>query len=89
MPGGWLPCKDVAMADLLLHIVDSDYQRLQKAAQRAGKSIGDLVHELIATHPLKEDPFDVTNDPLYLFEGFEVKAPPSLASQVDRYLYKR
>lgn len=67
--------------------LSSDYQRLEKAAKRAGKSVQLLVHEWITHLPEVEEPFDVTSDPVYLMEGYESDAPADLSVNLDQYLY--
>ncbi len=75
------------MIKLAVQLAESDYQRLEKAAKRAGKSVQLLVHEWITQLPEVGEPFDVTSDPIYLMEGYESGAPADLSVNLDQYLY--
>lgn len=75
------------MIQLTVSLAESDYQRLEKATKRAGKSVQLLVHEWITQLPEVEEPFDVTSDPVYLMEGYESDAPADLSVNLDQYIY--
>jgi hypothetical protein len=75
------------MIKLTVQLIETDYQRLEKAAKRAGKSIEAFINEWIIRLPEAEQPFDVTRDPIYLIEGYESSAPEDLSVNLDKYLY--
>jgi hypothetical protein len=75
------------MADLVIHLQDSDYERLKRAADRAGKSIQALMYGMILELSENDEEADVTKDPLYSMEGFDSDAPSDLSIDHDRYLY--
>jgi predicted DNA-binding protein len=74
------------MTELTIQLSDTSYQRLEKIARRMDKSINTLIDDLI-NHFSDEEDFDVTQDPVYLMEGFDSDAPRDLASNLDKYLY--
>jgi hypothetical protein len=75
------------MTDLTIQLMETDYQRLQKAAERAGKSVQALIYEWITQLPEIEEAFDVTQDPIFQIEGYESEAPPDLSLNLDKYIY--
>lgn len=75
------------MIKLTIPLAESDYQRLEKAAKLAGKSVQLLVYEWITRLPEIDEPFDITSDPVYLMEGYESEAPTDLSVNLDQYLY--
>ena len=75
------------MTKITIQLPDSDCKRLEKTAKSSGKSIDNLIHELVMKLPDSDEPFDVTKDPIYLMEGYDSDAPPDLASNLDKYLY--
>ena len=75
------------MATLTIQLPETDYQYLKKAAKRAGKSVQAFVYEWITQLPEVEEPFDVTQDPIFQIEGYESDAPPDLSLNLDQYLY--
>jgi hypothetical protein len=77
------------MTELTVHLLEEEYQRLEKAAEEAGTSVQGLVHEWIAQLPEVEEPFDVTQDPIYQIEGWDSDAPSDFSVSVDKYLYGR
>ena len=76
------------MVKLTIQLMETDYQRLEKAANRAGKSVQSLVYEWIAQLPEVEESFDVTQDPVFQMEGYDSDAPADLSLNLDKYLYK-
>jgi len=72
---------------LLFQFSDEDIKRLEIAARNRGKSIQEIIHELIDKLPDIEETFDVKSDPIYLIEGFDSDAPGDLSIKVDKYLY--
>ncbi len=75
------------MTNLTIQLAEPDYQRLERAAKRAGKAVQAFIHEWVAKLPEIEEPFDVTQDPVYLMEGYESNAPADLSVKIDQYLY--
>jgi hypothetical protein len=75
------------MTKLTVHLLVEEYQRLEKAAEQAGTSVQGLVHNWIAQLPEVEEPFDITQDPIYLMDGWEFDAPSEFSVNVDKYLY--
>ncbi len=75
------------MTAFTLSLIKSDYQRLEKAAKRAGKSVHALIYEWIAQLPEVDEFFDVTQDPVFQMEGYESQAPTDLSINLDKYLY--
>jgi hypothetical protein len=77
------------MTVLTIQLTDQDYQRLEKTAREAGKSIEEMVQQLIAELPGDIAELDVIHDPLFLFEGYDSDGPEDLAANHDTYLYRR
>ncbi|MFQ5641477.1 MAG: hypothetical protein ACE5IR_26165 [bacterium] len=75
------------MTQLAIQLIERDYQRLQKAAKRAGKSVQALIYEWISQLPEIDESFDVTQDPIFQIEGYDSEAPKDLSVNLDRYLY--
>lgn len=75
------------MTDLTIQLAETDYQRLERAAKRAGKAVQTFIHEWIARLPEPEESFDVTQDSVFLMEGYESEAPTDLSVNVDKHLY--
>ncbi len=75
------------MTNLTIQLAETDYQRLERAAKRAGKAVQSFIHEWITKLPETEESFDVTKDPVYLMEGYESNAPSDLSAKIDQYLY--
>jgi hypothetical protein len=74
------------MTKLTLHLMETDYQRLEKAAQRAEKSVQAFIYEWILQLPA-EEAYDVTQDALFHIAGYESNAPTDLSIHLDQYLY--
>jgi hypothetical protein len=72
---------------LTIQLMDADYQRLEKAAESAGKSVEALIYEWIVQLPEVGESFDVTQDPIFQMEGYESDAPADLSVNLDNYLY--
>lgn len=77
------------MTELTLQLMDTDYQRLKKAAEKTGKSVKALIYDWITQLPEVEEPFDVTQDPVFQMEGYESEAPADLSVNLDHYLYRK
>jgi len=77
------------MTNLAIQLMELDYQRLEKAAKRAGKSVPALIHEWIVQLPEVEEAFDITQDPVFQMEGYESDAPADLSVNLDKYLYRK
>jgi len=75
------------MTNLTIQLMDSDYNRLSKAAERVGKSVQALVYDWISQLPEIKESFDVTNDPVFTMEGYESDAPKDLSMNIDKYIY--
>ncbi|MFQ5865695.1 MAG: hypothetical protein ACE5IW_10735 [bacterium] len=75
------------MRKLTIELSKADFERLEKAAKHAGKSIQNLICEWIVKLPEVEDSFDVTKDPIFQMEGYESDAPEDLSRNLDKYLY--
>lgn len=75
------------MTKLIINLTDTDYECLEEAAKRAGTSIQILIHEWIANLSKIDEPFDVTQDPVFQMEGYESEAPVDLSVNIDKYLY--
>lgn len=75
------------MIKLTIQIMENNYIRLERSAKQAGKTIEAFINELIAQLPESEQPFDVTQDPIYKIEGYDSDAPEDLSVHIDKYLY--
>lgn len=75
------------MAQHVLELPESYYRRLEKESSRVGKAIERLIFEWILQFPETDESFDLTQDQLYNFEGFESNAPDDLSINADKYLY--
>lgn len=75
------------MTELTIRLKNSEYQRLEHAANHAGKSVQSLVHEWIDRLTSVEEPFDITQDPVFKMEGYDSNAPADLSTNLDKYLY--
>lgn len=75
------------MTQLTIQLPESAYHRLEWAAQQSGKSIQTLVVEWISQLSDREESFNVAQDPLFEFEGYESDAPKDLSMNIDQYLY--
>jgi len=75
------------MTKITIQLIESDYQRLEERAKRAGKSVQALIYEWIAKLLEVKEPFDVTQDPIYQMEGYESEAPIDLSVNFDKYPY--
>jgi len=75
------------MTSLTIQLAETDYQRLENAAKRTGKAVQALIHEWITRLPEIEESFDITQDPLFLMEGYDSNAPADLSVKLDQYLY--
>ena len=75
------------MAELTLELMQSDVQRLERVAARSGKTVQALIRDWIAQLLDSDEPFDITQDPVYRMEGYDSEAPTDLASNLDKYLY--
>ena len=75
------------MTKLTIQLMETDYQRLEKVARRTGKSVQALIYNWILQLPEVEEPFDITQDPVFQMEGYESDAPADLSVNLDRYLY--
>ncbi|MEK7728384.1 MAG: hypothetical protein AAB354_08205 [candidate division KSB1 bacterium] len=75
------------MTELLVSMTESDSQRLEQVAERAGKSVQILIHDWITRLLESETSFDVTQDPVFQMEGYDSKAPEDLSAKLDHYVY--
>ncbi|MBI3799457.1 MAG: hypothetical protein HY268_21130 [Deltaproteobacteria bacterium] len=75
------------MTQLTVQLTEADYQRLEYAAEQAGKSVHVFIAEWIARLPEAEAGFDITQDPIFQLEGYESEAPADLSVTIDQYLY--
>lgn len=75
------------MTQLVLELPNLYYQQLAKEANRAGRTIQLFVLEWISHLSEMDESFDIGQDPLYTFEGFESNAPTDLSIHTDNYLY--
>jgi len=75
------------MTTLSIQLVDTDYKRLKKAAEKSDKSIQALIYEWIAKLPEIEDTYDVTQDPVFQMDGYNSDAPSDLSVNLDKYIY--
>ena len=76
------------MTVLTIQLSDQDYQRLEKTARDAGKSVQEVIQEWIAELPDESLEFDVAQDPIFQLEGYDSEAPDDLAANLDRFLYR-
>lgn len=53
------------MAELIIHLTDSNYERPKEVAKKTGKSIQVLICEWISQLPEIENEFDITKDPIF------------------------
>jgi hypothetical protein len=75
------------MTILTIQLNEKDYERLEKTAQQAGKSVQDVIQDWIAELPDTDLSSELAQDPIYQFDGYDSDAPPDLASNLDSYLY--
>ena len=75
------------MTELTISLVESDYLRLEHIANIEGKSIQELVKNWVDKMLDITEPFDVTQDPIFLIEGYESDSPSDLSVNVDKYIY--
>ena len=75
------------MANLTVQLTDEDYERIEKAAKREGKSVQALVYEWIVRLSKLEESFDITQDSVFKMEGYDSDAPKDLSVKVDSYIY--
>lgn len=75
------------MTQLTMQLTEADYQRLEHAAEQAGKSVQAFIADWIAQLPKREEVFDITLDPIFQLEGYESEAPADLSVTIDQYLY--
>ena len=78
---------NIIMTTVTIQLTEVHYQRLEQAAKRIGKSVQALIHDWIAQLLESEEPFDVTQDPVFQMEGYESEAPADLSVNLDHYLY--
>ena len=72
---------------MTIQLPELHYRRLEQAAKRSGKSVQALILDWIVQLPESEEPFDVTQDPVFQMEGYESEAPADLSVNLDDYLY--
>ena len=75
------------MTTLSIQLMDTDYKRLKKAAEKSGKSVQALIYEWIAKLPEIEESYDVTQDPVFQMKGYSSNAPSDLSVNLDKYIY--
>jgi hypothetical protein len=75
------------MTELTISLVESDYIRLEHIAKIEGKSIQGLVQNWVDKMLDITEPFDVTQDPIFLMEGYESDSPSDLSINADKYIY--
>ncbi|MGE0825884.1 MAG: hypothetical protein AB7G75_09670 [Candidatus Binatia bacterium] len=75
------------MTAVTIQLPEMHYRRLEQAAKRSGKSVQALILDWIGQLPESEEPFDVTQDPVFQMEGYESEAPADLSLNLDDYLY--
>jgi hypothetical protein len=78
------------MTVLTIQLTDHDYERLQKMAEESGRTVQDVIQDWIAQMPHAQplSGIDITQDPIYQFEGYDSDAPTDLAENLDKYLYR-
>jgi hypothetical protein len=74
------------MRTLTLELADEQALALEREAQRRGKSISEVVAELLSSLSDQDD-YDVTQDPIFNIKAHETGAPPDLSQNVDHYLH--
>lgn len=75
------------MTKVTIELQDNEFNRLEKAANRNGKSIKEMIKQLIFQLPDGEKQLDVTEDPIYQMGGYDSDAPSDLSKNLDKYLY--
>lgn len=76
------------MTKVTIELQDNEFNRLEKAANRNGKSIKEMMKQLIFQLPDGGDKqLDVTKDPIFQMEGYDSDAPSDLSKNLDKYLY--
>jgi hypothetical protein len=75
------------MRTVVLELPDDQVQKLEREAQRRGKSISDFVGELLSGISADGDTDDVTQDPIYNIKAHDTEAPSDLSQNADHYLY--
>jgi hypothetical protein len=74
------------MTELVLKLLDDDYERLSQQSKLTGRSIQSLIIEMIGHSPKSYEPFDITKDPIFQIEGFVSDAPSDLSKNIDTYI---
>ena len=62
---------------------------IEKAVQRVWKAVQALIRQWIAQPRESKGSFDVTQDPVFLMEGYESDAPADFSINPDKYLYEK
>jgi len=75
------------MTELTISLVESDYLRLENMAKLEGKSIQEVIQDWLDKMLDITEPFDVTQDPIFLMEGYDSNSPSDLSINVDKYIY--
>ena len=75
------------MTTLTIKLLETDYDRLVKAAERVGKTTQSFIIEWISKLPDIDETYDVTQDPIFQMEGFDATCPEDLSINLDEYLY--
>jgi len=75
------------MTELTISLVESDYLRLENVAKLEGKSIQEVIQDWLDKMLDITEPFDVTQDPIFLMEGYDSNSPSDLSINVDKYIY--
>ena len=71
-----------------LTLNDKEFRKIENVAQKNWKSIQDFLSDIVHDYSEELQEYDVTKDPLYLFEGFDCDGPTDLSINHDKYLYR-
>ena len=75
------------MQKLTINLIDTDFQRLEQAAKREGKSVQNLIYDWIHQLPTSKELQNITADPLFQMEGYNADVSPDLSTNIDNYIY--
>lgn len=75
------------MRTLILELPDEKVEVLEREARRCGKSVDEVVAELVGNLAAQDEDYDVTQDPIYNIKPSGESGLGDLATNHDHYLY--
>ncbi len=92
-----LPEEEIPTASKFLRFLIDDYKKLIKPSikeENLEKTPDKLIEKTgscstggKSAEDVKEEEFDITQDPIYQMEGYDSDAPADLSVNLDKYLY--